>query len=96
MQKDLDVLRNKIQKIDHEIVSLLNQRIEAVDQIGQIKIKLGMPIIDKEREKHVLSHVMNTSHNPVHSNSIQKIYQTIIQICRETQMNASTKNRNGN
>ena len=93
MQKDLDVLRNKIQKIDHEIVSLLNQRIEAVQQIGQIKIKLGLPIIDKEREKRVLSHVMNTSHNPIYSNSIQNIYQHIIQICRETQMNTMTQNR---
>ena len=94
MEKDLNELRRKIQKIDYDIVSLLNQRIESVHQIGQIKTELNLPIIDKEREKLVLSHVMNTSHNPIHSDSIQKIYQYIIQICRETQMNTISKNGN--
>lgn len=85
MEKTLKKLRSQIQKIDHKMVMLLNQRIEAVHQIGQIKTKLRMPVIDKEREKQVLSHVINSSHNPIHADSIQKIYQYIIQICRETQ-----------
>ena len=93
MNADLDRLRNEIQEIDHQIAKLLHKRIDAVLQIGQIKSELGLPIIDKNREKQVITNVLNDSYNPVHTESIQKFFRYIIRICRETQMNAIAKNR---
>jgi chorismate mutase len=93
MNADLDRLRNEIQEIDHQIAKLLHKRIDTVLQIGQIKSESGLPIIDKNREKQVITYVLNDSYNPVHTESIQRIFRYIIRICRETQMKAIVKNR---
>ncbi len=93
MNTDLDRLRNQIQEIDHQIVKLLHKRIDTVLQIGQIKSQSGLPIIDKDREKQVITNVINDSNNPVHKKSLKKIFRYIILICREKQMNAIEINR---
>jgi monofunctional chorismate mutase len=93
MNADLDRLRNQIQEIDHQIAKLLHKRIDTVLEIGQIKSELGLPIVDKNREKQVITNVLNDSNNPVHTKSIHKFFRYIIRICRETQKNAITKDR---
>ena len=93
MNADLDRLRKGIQEIDQQIAKLLHQRIDTVLQIGQIKSELGLPIVDKSREKQVITNVSNDSYNPDHTESLQKIYKYIIRICRETQMTAIAKNQ---
>ena len=93
MNTNLDRLRNEIQKIDHQIAKLLHKRIDTVIEIGQIKSELGLPIVDKNREKQVINNVLNDSNNPIHAESIHKFFRYIIRICRETQKNEITKDR---
>ena len=93
MNTDIDRLRKEIQEIDRKIAKLLHRRIDTVLQIGQIKSELGLPVVDKSREKQVLTNVSNDSDNPAHTESLQKIYKYIIRICRETQKNPITKDR---
>ena len=93
MNADLDRLRKGIQEIDQQIAKLLHQRIDTVLQIGQIKSELGLPIVDKSREKQVIINVSNDSSDSAHKESLQKIYKYIIRVCRETQMTAIAKNK---
>ena len=85
MSEDLDILRNKIKKIDKELVGLLLERIKVVQQIGQIKIEKRIPIIDKEREREVISYVLSIRQNFINPEKLENIFWQIIRICRETQ-----------
>jgi len=53
--KQLVRMRKKIDKIDEALIFLLDERAKIVRVVGEIKIKAGLPILNKERENHVLS-----------------------------------------
>ena len=48
--KDLLELRDEIDKIDREIVSLYEQRMEIAEGVAEYKINTGKKVFDKERE----------------------------------------------
>lgn len=50
----LKILRRKIDKIDEKIIKLLQKRAKAIKKIRQIKAKLGLRVVDKERENEIL------------------------------------------
>lgn len=70
---DLEQLRDGINKIDHQLMELLDQRFELVKQVGVYKKENKLPIIDNDRQKLILEKA-NTFNN---SASIKKIYQLI-------------------
>lgn len=43
-------LRNRIDEVDTEILSLLAERVKLVRMVGEIKRKASLPIIDQSRE----------------------------------------------
>jgi chorismate mutase/prephenate dehydrogenase len=48
-------LRKEIDKTDRAILKLLSKRMKLVRKIGKIKRKYGMRIVDRKREKEILS-----------------------------------------
>jgi len=51
---DLDCLREQIDLIDKEIISLFEKRMDAVALIGQLKAENGKAILDKSREETII------------------------------------------
>jgi chorismate mutase len=51
MTKEILLLRQKIDKIDDGLLSLLKDRIELMEKIGKIKKQNSLSIRDKKREK---------------------------------------------
>lgn len=47
-------LRERIDKIDKNILELLEERLSLVKEIGEIKKELDIPITDSDREQIVL------------------------------------------
>lgn len=56
MIEQLNVLRNKIDKIDRTLLNLLSKRFLLVSQIGEIKSRFGLLIYDSEREEQIISY----------------------------------------
>ena len=48
-------LRSKIDILDSELISILSQRMEICRNIGELKLKYGMPVIQQERYSKLLS-----------------------------------------
>ena len=46
--------RKKIDEIDSQIISLLEERENLVEKIKEIKLKQNIPLEDKEREEQIL------------------------------------------
>ena len=83
--KKLRKLRNKIDKIDNEISSLLLKRKKVIKRIGEYKKKEGIPIIDKNREKELILKLKNKTNNKKEQNYLVEIFASIIRNSRKVQ-----------
>lgn len=52
--KTLYKLRKEIDEIDEDILHFLAKRIAAIEEVGKLKNKKGLPIIDKKRRDQLL------------------------------------------
>lgn len=51
----IDELRNKIDRIDQELLELLAERFQIAREIGKEKMELNLPTNQQEREMEILS-----------------------------------------
>lgn len=54
MKDRLEELRERIVEVDEELVDLIGERKSLVQEVGQIKAELGLPILDPAREAAVV------------------------------------------
>ena len=70
--------RKAIDKLDAQIVRLLNERTKHVLAIGEIKLKAGEEIYAPHRERAVLQRVCKTNAGPMTNDSLRAIYREIM------------------
>src|ERR1041384_3624435 len=70
--------RQAIDKLDHEIVRLLNERTQHVLEIGQIKRQAGEEIYAPQRELAVLDRICKLNKGPMTNDSLRAIYREIM------------------
>lgn len=83
--EDLKKLRDRIDWLDSQIASLLNERMSASDRVGEIKRNSQQDITDPSREKNVLNHVEGLIQHPLLKANIANIYGEIMQESRTAQ-----------
>lgn len=81
MQK-LDELRFEIDKIDDEIINLLNQRMGYVKLIGELKNKNRSPIYRPEREKAIIARLDEKKYKNLDKKAIEAIFYEIFSVSR--------------
>lgn len=84
----LGELRSEIDRIDGDIVRLLNERAEKALLVGDVKKKDGLPISDENRERQVLERVTGMNSGPLSDGVVMEIYQRLIDACTELQKSA--------
>jgi chorismate mutase / prephenate dehydratase len=70
--------RKAIDKLDEQIVRLLNERTKHVLEIGAIKIKAGEEIYAPHRERTVFQRVAKLNQGPMTEESLRAIYREIM------------------
>ncbi len=70
--------RKAIDKLDTQIVRLLNERTRHVLAIGEIKLKAGEEIYAPHRERAVLQRVCKLNAGPTSNESLRAIYREIM------------------
>jgi chorismate mutase / prephenate dehydratase len=70
--------RTAIDKLDEQIVQLLNERTRHVLQIGEIKLKHGEQIYVPHRERAVLDRACKLNKGPITNSSLRAIYREIM------------------
>jgi chorismate mutase/prephenate dehydratase len=70
--------RKAIDRLDEEIVQLLNQRTRHVLEIGAIKLKAGEEIYAPQRESAVLERICKANVGPLPNESLRSIYREIM------------------
>jgi len=71
-------MRRRIDKIDDELVRILNQRASIVLDVNRIKYESGLPYKDAEREKYILQRVAQRNAGPLKNFTLEKIFEEIL------------------
>ncbi len=79
---DLDEIREEINRVDYDIVKLLNKRLEMALRAKKFKAQ----VVDKEREKQVIENVQKIPLKLVEKDFSTKLFETIITECRGVQI----------
>jgi len=82
MEKKLKSLRAKIDRLDEEILSLLQKRIELVKKIGEIKKHSNAPVFDPAREKEILHRLKKLNIGGIPEDKLELIFKEIFSLSR--------------
>jgi chorismate mutase / prephenate dehydratase len=83
--KDLKTYRNQIDKLDSQILELINKRASLASQIGKVKSENGGGIFNPAREEEVISNLLQANKGPLSEVTIRAIYREIISGSRALQ-----------
>jgi chorismate mutase len=70
--------REEIDRLDAELVRLLNRRASIALDLAKLKENLGWEICDRARERQVLSQVADSNSGPLDRQSLRRIFRRII------------------
>ena len=77
-QERIEELRQRIDKIDRQLVGLLNDRARSAMEIGSLKHGLGIRVYQPDREKDVLRQVRSISRGPLTDEVLTRLFERII------------------
>jgi len=75
---DLGELRQHIDKLDHKIIDLLNQRAEIVIEVGHRKIAENQPVYSPDREQAILKRLQELNRGPLPQKTVEAIYRELM------------------
>src|SRR5205085_1741220 len=70
--------RKVIDKLDTQIVRLLNERTKHILAIGEIKLRAGEEIYAPQRERAVLQRICRRNQGPMTNESLRAVYREIM------------------
>ncbi|MEM1137421.1 MAG: prephenate dehydratase [Bacteroidota bacterium] len=82
----LDDLRGKIDSIDSQLLSLLNQRMEVVKSVGELKRATNTIIYRPEREKAIIDRLESMNTGLLTRPSIEAIFLEIFAVSRNMEL----------
>jgi chorismate mutase / prephenate dehydratase len=81
----LSSLRSEIDRIDKELVTILNRRADIALQIGQVKQKQGLEVWSPAREDEVVTRALATSRGPMPPETLRLIFRELLSSSRALQ-----------
>jgi chorismate mutase len=78
----VEELRGRIDKLDDELVRLLNERASHALEVGRLKQALGLESHQPAREIEVLDHARSTNGGPLDEGAITRLFERIIDEAR--------------
>ena len=78
LTEPMKALRKEIDRLDAQIVKLLNERAEYALQLGALKSAAGMETYQPDREIAVLKHARDVNEGPLEGHAITRLFERII------------------
>lgn len=79
----LKVFRDRIDAIDAKMLALMNERLEAAQGIGEVKLSLEEPAFYRpEREANVLKRLQGLNEGPLEKAQLEALFREIMSITR--------------
>lgn len=82
-ENELKKLRKEIDKIDKKIVKLLEERLKIAEKIMKLKVKKGLNLTDKKREREIIENLTKKTNDLLLKKYLSQIYRIIFKISKE-------------
>jgi chorismate mutase / prephenate dehydratase len=79
----LETLRERLDIIDEQILSLLSERAKVIMQVADFKRHHNMPIYVPEREASIIERLRTINPGPLPGDIIERIYRTVVEEMRK-------------
>lgn len=74
----IDDIRQQIDDLDAELLSIFNRRASLALQIGRIKKTRGLPVYDPSREKKIFDRMRSENPGPLDNQAIVRLFERVI------------------
>jgi chorismate mutase len=91
----IDALREQIDRLDRDLVALLNARAMCALSIGRLKERQGLPIYQPQREAAVLAQVRAANTGPLEDDAVVRLFERIIDEARRLERMAAGSRHGG-
>ena len=78
----LKQLRAQIDRVDLQLLRLLNKRANLAVRVGQVKKKHGHPVFDGHREAEIIRRLTQANPGPFPAGSIREIFRAVVRNSR--------------
>ena len=85
VRSQLGILREDIDKVDAELLGLLNQRAELVLKVGELKKANNLGVVHADREKVLLARLCEHNLGPLPQEMVVQLFQQIIDTLKQLQ-----------
>ncbi|MDO5154790.1 MAG: bifunctional chorismate mutase/prephenate dehydratase [Eubacteriales bacterium] len=85
MVQDLSVTRQEIDKVDQQIVELIEKRMDLALEVAKYKMSTGKPIYDRQRELEKLEKLGTIASTEFNAKSVQELFLQIMSVSRRYQ-----------
>ena len=92
-RNQLSAVRRRIDRLDLQLLRLLNQRAALALVIGRIKRRRKWPVFDATREAFVLRRVSRAVRGPLSERAVRHIFQAVLCECRRRERAHKTGRR---
>lgn len=90
-QNELEQLRQNLDRINMELLDLINERAETAQQIGKVKNKQSINRFDPVRERSMLDELSEKNNGPFENSTIEHIFKEIFKASLELQVDDHRK-----
>lgn len=84
-RREIEILRERIDTLDVEIVRLISERAGAANTIGRLKQGASLPVYEPKREQDVFANVKRLNAGPLSDADMLHVYERIIDVMRGLQ-----------
>ncbi|MEW6734328.1 MAG: chorismate mutase [Acidobacteriota bacterium] len=82
---DIEYWRDEIDKLDEQLIKLLNRRSQCAIEIGRIKRTEGLPVYSPAREQQVIENVIRLNCGPLGNDAVRRLFERIIDESRRVE-----------
>ena len=79
----LDILREQLDIIDEQILSLLSERAKVIMKVASFKRHHDIPIYIPEREASIIERLRTINPGPLPGDAIERIYRAVVEEMRK-------------
>jgi len=85
MDKRILELRQQIDKLDEEIISLLKKRMGVSREVGKLKERLDIPVEDKTRENEIIDRLTQQAGQNLSEEQLIRIFTAVFKSSKQVQ-----------
>ncbi len=82
IDRRLQPLRDAIDRVDAQLVELLNERARLASEVGRLKGEVDAPVLRTEREAEVVRKVTSGSKGPLTAAALANVFRETMSACR--------------